>query len=76
MIMKTMMSTLVAMAVLAGIAAPASAASQNSERSANPYYAAQQTDRQVCQEGAFEADPGGLYAGYPCWARRAFSPRR
>src|SRR5262249_41885422 len=26
-------------------------------------------------ERARHADPGGYYAGYPCWAREALSPR-
>jgi hypothetical protein len=80
MIMKTLMPALVAMAVLAGIAAPASAAARNSGRSADPYYAAQPSyrprEQQVCEREAFEADPSGQYAGYPCWARKAFAPRR
>jgi hypothetical protein len=80
MIMKTLMSALVGMAVLAGIAAPASAAARNSYRSANPYYAAQPSyrlrEQQVCKREAFEADPSGQYASYPCWARKAFAPRR
>jgi hypothetical protein len=80
MIMKSLMSALVGMAVLAGIAAPASAAARNSERYANSHYAAQPshrlTQQQVCREEAFEDDPSGQYAGYPCWARQAFSPRR
>jgi hypothetical protein len=80
MIMKTLMSALVTMAVLGGIAAPGSAAPRNPERSANPYYVAQPNyhlrEQQVCREDAFEADPSGQYAGYPCWARQAFSPRR
>jgi hypothetical protein len=79
MIMKTLTSALVVMAVLAGIAAPARAAARNSEHSANPYYAAKPSsrlrERQVCKEEAFEADPSGQYAGYPCWARKAFAPR-
>lgn len=29
-------------------------------------------ERQVCEERAQAADPSGLYAGYPCWAREAF----
>jgi hypothetical protein len=29
-------------------------------------------ERQVCEERAQAADPTGLYAGYPCWAREAF----
>jgi hypothetical protein len=79
MIMKTLMSALVAAAVLAGTAPPASAAVRNSEHTANPYYAAQPSyglTEQVCKEEAFEADPSGQYAGYPCWARKAFAPRR
>jgi hypothetical protein len=76
MIMNALMSALIAMAVLAGIAAPASAAARNSERTANPLYAAEPSDQQVCREEAFEADPSGRYDGYPCWARQAFSPRR
>jgi hypothetical protein len=78
--MKTLMSAIIAMAALAGIAAHASAATRNSERSADPYYAAQSshdpTEQQACEEQAFEADPSGQYAGYPCWARKAFAPRR
>jgi hypothetical protein len=80
MIMKTLISTLVAMSALAGIGTPASAAARNSERSAVPYYAAPPSyslrERQVCESEAFEADPSGQYAGYPCWARKAFAPRR
>jgi hypothetical protein len=80
MFMKTLMSALVAMAVLPSIAAPASAAPRNSERGADPYYAAQSSyrlrEQQVCEQEAFEADPSGQYAGYPCWARKAFAPRR
>ncbi|HXE87422.1 MAG TPA: hypothetical protein VN524_11590 [Hyphomicrobiaceae bacterium] len=30
------------------------------------------SQRQVCEERAQAADPTGLYAGYPCWAREAF----
>ena len=74
--MKNLMSALVATAVLAGIAAPASAAAPNSERTANPDYTAEPRDPQVCREEAFEADPSGQFEGYPCWARKAFSPRR
>jgi len=29
-------------------------------------------EQQVCEERAQAADPTGLYAGYPCWAREAF----
>ena len=29
-------------------------------------------ERQICEERAQAADPSGLYAGYPCWAREAF----
>ena len=29
-------------------------------------------ERQLCEERAQAADPTGLYAGYPCWAREAF----
>jgi hypothetical protein len=29
-------------------------------------------ERLVCEERAQAADPTGLYAGYPCWAREAF----
>jgi hypothetical protein len=80
MIMKTLTSALVVMAAPAGIAAPASAAARNSEHSANPYYAAKPSsrlkERHVCKEEAFEADPSGQYAGYPCWARKAFAPVR
>jgi hypothetical protein len=30
------------------------------------------SERLVCEERAQAADPSGLYAGYPCWAREAF----
>jgi len=30
------------------------------------------SQQQVCEERAQAADPTGLYAGYPCWAREAF----
>lgn len=30
-------------------------------------------DRAVCEERAWNEDPAGVYAGYPCWARIAFS---
>jgi hypothetical protein len=54
--MKALTSALVVMAVLAGIAVAASAAARNSERSANPYYAATPSsrlrERQVCTEEA------------------------
>jgi len=80
MIMKTLLSVLVAAAMLAGPAPSAGAAVRNSEGTANPYHAAQPsygpTEQQVCRDEAFEADPSGQYAGYPCWARRAFAPRR
>jgi hypothetical protein len=80
MIMKTLLPALVVAAVLAGSAPSAGAAVRNSERTANPYHAAQPsyglTEQPVCNEEAFEADPSGQYAGYPCWARRAFAPRR
>jgi hypothetical protein len=33
------------------------------------YYSREQA---VCEERAQAADPTGLYAGYPCWAREAF----
>jgi hypothetical protein len=79
-IMNTLLTTLVAMAMLAGIVAPASAAARNIVPSANPYDAAGPTyrprEQRVCEENAFEADPSGQYAGYPCWARKAFAPRR
>jgi hypothetical protein len=29
-------------------------------------------ERLVCEENAQAADPTGLYAGYPCWARETF----
>jgi hypothetical protein len=29
-------------------------------------------ERMVCEENAQAADPTGLYAGYPCWARETF----
>ena len=41
----------------------------------NAYYAPAPpaiSQRQVCEERAQAADPTGLYAGYPCWAREAF----
>ena len=80
MIMKTLMSALVAVAVLARAATSAGAAVRNSEHTANPYHAGQPSDglagQSVCKEEAFEADPSGQYAGYPCWARKAFAPRR
>lgn len=78
--MKTLMSALLAMAALAGLAAPARAAARNSELNADPYRAAQSRyglrEQQFCKEEAFEADPSGQYGGYPCWARKAFAPRR
>ena len=77
MIMKTLISTLIATSALAGFGTPGSAAARNSETSANPYYAAPPSyERQVCASEAFEVDPSGQYAGYPCWARKAFAPRR
>jgi hypothetical protein len=30
-------------------------------------------EQAVCEERAQNADPGGRYAGYPCWARETFS---
>ena len=33
------------------------------------YYSREQA---VCEERAQAADPAGVYAGYPCWAREAF----
>ena len=74
--MKLSMLTLAVMAILAGVGAPASAAAR--ERSAGPEHAAQPdgSSQQVCREEAFEADPAGQYGGYPCWARKAFAPRR
>jgi hypothetical protein len=41
----------------------------------NPYYARPPpavSERLACEERAQAADPAGLYAGYPCWAREAF----
>jgi hypothetical protein len=32
----------------------------------------QSYEQLVCEERAQAADPTGLYAGYPCWAREAF----
>jgi hypothetical protein len=34
------------------------------------YYSREQA---VCEERAQNEDPAGVYAGYPCWARSAFS---
>jgi hypothetical protein len=40
------------------------------------YYVPPSPDRReqaICEERAENADPGGRYAGYPCWARGTFS---
>jgi hypothetical protein len=34
------------------------------------------SERAVCEARAQHADPSGQYAGYPCWAREAFSRGR
>jgi hypothetical protein len=31
------------------------------------------SERAVCEDRAQNADPGGRYADYPCWAREVFS---
>jgi hypothetical protein len=31
------------------------------------------SERAACEDRAQNADPGGRYAGYPCWAREVFS---
>ena len=34
------------------------------------------SERAVCEARAQHADPSGQFAGYPCWAREAFSRGR
>jgi len=52
---------------------------RNYRRAPPPYgYRYRQTEdpnSSVCIE-AEALDPGGNYAGYPCWARRAFAPKK
>ena len=40
-----------------------------------PPSSAQQQEQAVCEERAQNADPAGIYAGYPCWAQESFSRR-
>lgn len=55
-------------------------AAQKGRRIAGPmYYTAPPSylsERAVCEARAQHADPSGQYAGYPCWAREAFSRGR
>ena len=40
------------------------------------YYAAKPLGCSACARRACAYDPTGEFAGYPCWARRAFSEGR
>ena len=76
--MRALLAIVIFLGGIFALSAPADAA-RKSRRSAHPPYAAQPSyrlrEQQVCEEDAFAADPSGQYAGYPCWARKAFAPR-
>jgi hypothetical protein len=64
---------------LSGILSLHSAAEgQEAKRSARPPYyytppSSHLKEQSLCEERAQNSDPGGRYAGYPCWARETFS---
>jgi hypothetical protein len=79
------MRTSLAIATMLGVLAlnTTAEAAQKSRRTTGPmyYYTAPAPppyarERAVCEERAQAADPTGLFAGYPCWAREAFSRGR
>ena len=80
--MRTLLATLVALGSIAALTSSADAARRANRVPGPPYYYAPPNsyapppaalrEQQVCEERAQAADPSGLYAGYPCWAREAF----
>jgi hypothetical protein len=74
------MRTLLAIAIFAGgivtVAPPADAAKKYRRSAERHYYYVPRYSREEVEcERARHADPSGVYSGYPCWAREAFSPR-
>ena len=74
------MRTLLAFAIFAGgivaVGQPADAAKKYKRSAERHYYYAPRYSREAVEcERARHADPSGVYSGYPCWAREAFSPR-
>lgn len=51
--------------------ADAKRAAKSQGSAAQPRYSREEVE---CERAA-NADPGGIYAGYPCWAREALSPQ-
>jgi len=76
-----MRALLAAVIAVGGISAPhaADAARKSMRSSKPPFDAVQRRDLRgedaVCERRALADDPAGIYAGYPCWARSAFSRR-
>jgi hypothetical protein len=79
--MRALLATLVALSGVLAVTSTADAARKYRRAPGPPYYYAPPnnyyappaiSERQVCEERAFAADPSGQYAGYPCWAREAF----
>jgi len=80
--MRTLLAALIALGSIAALTSNADAARRAKRVPGPPYYYAPPNayapppaalrEQQVCEERAFAADPSGLYAGYPCWAREAF----
>ena len=80
--MRTLLATLVALGSISAPTSTADAAHRAKRVPGPPYYYAPPSyyapppaalrEQEVCEERAQAADPSGLYAGYPCWAREAF----
>jgi hypothetical protein len=51
------------------------AKSRRGPNTASDYYRSPETDSMECIR-ARDVDPAGNYAGYPCWAQYALSPKR
>lgn len=83
--MRTLLAVLIALSSVLAVSGTTSSADAARKYRPTPgpaynyappsYYApppAALREQQVCEERAQAADPSGLYAGYPCWAREAF----
>jgi hypothetical protein len=75
--MRTMLAIAIFTGGIVAVGPPADAAKKY-KRSAERdyyYYAPRYSREAVECERARHADPSGVYSGYPCWAREAFSPQ-
>ena len=77
--MRVLLAVVISVGGILSLHSPADAARKSRGNAQAPYYYAPPSsnlsEQQVCEEDAWAADPSGQYAGYPCWARKAFAPR-